>query len=215
MSKFETNEELMAILQSRGRKKSFAAGAPVLYQGEDAQDIGLVISGKAKAVSYSEGGEETWLGRFCEGEFFGHISFLTQMPIGFEVTAETDMQALMIPAAAVNDMLGKDTDLGREFSKDLALRLSTMINRLIEALTLSAKGRVCAELMRLANPIGVDPDKLLVRPNPVFVELALRINSTRETVSRTVSELQKKGVLSREPGAILIHKPQALKASIK
>ena len=67
----------------------------------------------------------------------------------------------------------------------------------------------------MSNPIGVDPDRHIVRPNPVFVDLALRINSTRETVSRTVSELQKKGIVSREPGALVIQSPEKLKASVK
>jgi len=90
-----------------------------------------------------------------------------------------------------------------------------MMDRYVEALTMSAKGRVCAELMRLSDPIGISPTKRIVRPNPVFVDLALRINSTRETVSRTVSALQKDGVVSREAGAMLIERPAALKAAMR
>lgn len=90
-----------------------------------------------------------------------------------------------------------------------------MMNRLVEAVTLSSPGRVCAELLRLSHPVGIEPDKLIIRPTPVFVELAKQIDSTRETVSRTVSQLQKSGVLSREPGALLIHKPGALQARVR
>lgn len=195
-------------------KKTYALGTSINFQGEQAEYIGLILSGSAKAVSYSADGAETWLGRFSEGEFFGHISFLTQMPVNFEVTAENNLTALILPVNKVHDLLDSHSDLSHVLAKDLARRLDQMMGRLIEALTLSAKGRICAELIRLSNPIGLDPDRHVIRPNPVFVELALRVNSTRETVSRTVSELQKMGVVSRAPGALIVEQPERLKTAM-
>ena len=202
-------------LEKKSSKKVYAPEDPINFQGELSEHVGLILSGTAKAVSYSENGDETWLGRFSEGEFFGHTSFLTQSPVNFEITAETDMVALLVPVKAIPEMFEHNSEIGVVFARDLAERLDMMMRRLVEALTLSAKGRVCAELIRMSNPIGVDPNRHIVRPNPVFVDLALRINSTRETVSRTVSELQKKGIVSREPGALVIQAPEKLKASVK
>lgn len=195
--------------------KTYSADESISFQGELSEHVGFILSGSAKAVSYSENGDETWLGRFTEGEFFGHTSFLTQSPVNFEITAETDLKVLLIAVQNIGDLFEAHSDIGRVFAKDLATRLDMMMRRLVEALTLSAKGRVCAELIRMSNPIGIDPDRHIVRPNPVFVDLALRINSTRETVSRTVSELQKKGIVSKEPGALIIQNPKKLRASVK
>lgn len=197
-----------------GTQKSFAAKEPINFQGEHAEYVGFIISGSAKAITYSENGEETWLGQFSEGEFFGHMSFLMQLPVSFEITAEDNLTALILPVQKLNALLDDHSELGLVLAKDLAQRLDMMINRLVEALTLSAKGRICAELIRLSNPIGIDPQRHVIRPNPVFVELALRVNSTRETVSRTVSDLQKKGVVSRTPGALIVEYPERLKAAI-
>lgn len=202
-------------LSQWGRESIVSAGNALVFQGAPASHIGLVISGTAKAVAYSETGEQTWLGRFGPGEFFGHIAFLTDSPVSFEVCAETDMCIRMVPVARVKSLLSDNGDLASVFARDLARRLDMMMTRLVEALTLSAKGRVCAELMRLSQPSGVAPGQWVVRPNPVFVDMALRVNSTRETVSRTVSALQKQGIVSREAGALVIHKPDALKAAIQ
>ncbi|MDB2439261.1 Crp/Fnr family transcriptional regulator [Hellea sp.] len=202
-------------ISSRSVTKTYQAGEAIHFQDEMSEHVGVVMSGRAKAVSYSENGTETWLGRFSEGEFFGHISLLTEKPVNFEISAETDISALIIPVKAMREMLNENGDISSALIKDLALRLDLMTRRLVEALTLSAKGRVCAELMRLSNPIGIDPEKHIIRPNPIFVELALRISSSRETVSRTVSELQKKGIVSREPGALIIQNTDRLKAAIQ
>lgn len=202
-------------LEKLSKHKVYSANETIAFQGELSEHVGFILSGKAKAVSYSENGDETWLGRFSEGEFFGHTSFLTQSPVNFEITAETNLTILLISINNIRDLFETHSDIGRVFAKDLAARLDVMMRRLVEALTLSAKGRVCAELIRMSNPIGVDPSRHIVRPNPVFVDLALRINSTRETVSRTVSELQKKGIVSKEPGALIIQSPEKLRASVK
>lgn len=197
-------------LRPFGSVQKISAGNLILFQGEAAKHIGLIISGHASARVNTEHGDETWVDQFKSNDFFGHISLLTQAPIEFEIKAESDVTALFVPAQKFEDLLSSNKTFSVTLAQDLAARLSIMMNRLVEAVTLSSPGRVCAELLRLAHPIGIDPRKLIVRPTPVFVELALRISSTRETVSRTVSQLQKSGILSREPGALLIHKPEAL-----
>lgn len=193
----------------------YDAESVIALQGEDAQKIGYILSGRAKAVSFSENGEATWVGYFEAGDFFGHTTLLSENPPPFEIIAETDVKVLFVTATTMKELLSKQENLSLEIAKDLASRLDQMTHRLIEAFTLSAKGRICAELTRLSRVIGIAPDTRIIRPNPVFVELAERVNSTRETVSRTVSDLQKKGILAREPGAIIITHPDRLRAGIR
>ena len=209
------NESWYAVVAQHGSGRVFRAGQAINLQDELSEHVGIVISGRAKAVSFTQSGIETWLGYFSEGDFFGHISLLTDVPVNFEVTAEIDTHTLIIPVTRMKEILSENGQLSNAINKDLARRLDLMMRRLVEALTLSAKGRVCAELVRLSSPIGIDPKKQIIRPNPVFVELALRVSSTRETVSRTVSELQKKGIILREPGALVIPHPERLKAAVK
>ena len=198
-----------------GMTKSYKANDPVHFQGEKAATIGIVLSGKAKASVYSEDGQETWIGKFETGDFLGHAAILTDSPINFEITAETKLDLLQIPTGKFREFLSSDHQLAKAVTLDLAERLNMMTDRLVEAITLSAPGRICAELIRMSKPVGVAPDKLIIRPNPVFVDLALYVNSTRETVSRTVNGLLKEGIVSREAGAILIHNPERLKSQIR
>ena len=211
MRKLGGHENWLDVLTSHGQKKTFSKGMSVFFQDDKIEAIGLVISGQLDAWVHSEAGIRTWVDSFKATEFVGHVSLLTQSPIQYDVVATTDVVLLFVPIIKIENLLQDNLKLPHEFSQDLAMRLEVMTNRLIEAVALSAKGRVCAELMRLSEPIGITPDKLIIRPLPVFVDLAVRINSTRETVSRTVNKLQKKGVLSREPGSIVIHEPDTLR----
>jgi len=202
-------------ITDRTTTRGFETGTVLALQDETVEKIGYVLSGRAKAVSFSENGEATWVGYFKTGDFFGHTALLSESAPPFEIIAETDVNVLFISAATMQKLLNEREGLGLEIAKDLARRLDHMTNRLIEAYTLSAKGRICAELSRLSRVVGIAPNTRIIRPNPVFVELAERVNSTRETVSRTVSDLQKKGVLEREPGAIIIKNPDRLQERIR
>jgi len=202
-------------LTNQTTSQRFSAGSVIALQGEEASKIGYIVSGRAKAVSYSENGEATWVGYFNVNDFFGHTALLSENPPHFEIIAETDVDVLFVTTAKMNSLLAEHDTLGLDIAKDLARRLDQMTRRLIEAYTLSAKGRICAELSRLSRVIGKAPDTRIIRPNPVFVDLAERVNSTRETVSRTVSDLQKKGILAREPGAIIIKNPNRLRDGIR
>ena len=180
-------------ISDRGSKKKFRQGEIIALQGEVPNFVGFIISGRAKAVAFSEHGQATWVGYFQQNEFFGHMSLISQSHSQFEISADNDVEAFIVSVDAMHDLLAKEDGLSQALSNDLALKLDHMTSRLIEAFSLSAKGRVCAELSRLSRVIGILPENLIIRPSPVFVELAERVNSTRETVSRTVSELQKRG----------------------
>lgn len=207
--------KLDATLSAVGREQAYSADVPIFFQGEPAKHIAYVLSGTATANAYSRDGEQTWLGQFKAGDFIGHTAFLSDAAMRFDVSAQTDLRLRMISVSQLQGLLDDHADLGQALSRDLAQRLDVMMTRLIEALTLSAKGRVCAELVRLSVPIGIDPGRWVVRPNPVFVDMAMRVNSTRETVSRTVNGLQKRGIISREAGALIINNPDALKSAIQ
>ena len=215
MNSGEHDQDWAQALRPFGRFRTIAAGDLILFQGEAAKHIGIIISGRASARINTERGDETWVDQFGVDDFFGHISLLTKSPIDFEIKAESDVKALFVPVQKFEKLLSSDKVFSAALARDLAARLNIMMNRLVEAVTLSSPGRVCAELLRLSRPVGIDPETLIIRPTPVFVELAVHINSTRETVSRTVSQLLKSGILSRQPGALLIHKPEALQTRIR
>jgi len=160
-------------ITDRTTTRLYDSGAAIALQGEEANKIGYVLSGRAKAVAFSENGEATWVGYFKTGDFFGHMALLSKSPPPFEIIAETDVKVILVTSAIMQQLLAEQEALSLEIAKDLAARLDQMTHRLIEAFTLS------------------------------------------ETVSRTVSNLQKKGILVREPGAIIIQKPERLRENIK
>jgi CRP-like cAMP-binding protein len=202
-------------LKKHGTVKTYLAGEVIYFQGDQVRKVGVVLTGQAYALIYSERGQETWVGQFSEGDFFGHGALLAGRVMDVELIADKETIILFIQAAHFETLLLSHSTLRTHIIKDLAERLYKATNRAVEAVTLSARGRVCAEFLRMSKPIGIEPDKLIIRPVPPFTDIALRISTTRETVSRTVSDLVKDGILVREMGAIVIAKPANFKRRIE
>lgn len=189
-------------------------GEILLYQGDFVDEVGYVLKGRGNAVYYSQNGEQTWLYAYKPGDFFGHTSVLTGEALAAEVAADSSLDVVYFKRRFIEERMAQDPELATLLARDLAMRLTVMTSSLVQNLTLTTRGRICAELLARSQPIGRNPDRRIIRPSPVFTDLAARLNTTRETVSRTVSDLCEKGLTERETGAILILKPDLVKAEV-
>ena len=91
-------------------------------------------------------------------------------------------------------------------SRLLLKQLRKATDKLLDRATLSAQGRVHAELLRLAR-LG---DGHTLRPPPVLSALAIRVQTTRETASRAVAALERRGIVRRDGVALIIVAPHRL-----
>ena len=95
----------------------------------------------------------------------------------------------------------------------LAAMVRMLSERLSEFSFLKAKHRLFAELLRLSRErkgIGAQPGQRIISPAPVQSDIADRISSRREIVSREMKELERQGILERTRGGLVILDPDKL-----
>jgi len=210
----EVGEALRLVLAPLSRRISMKRGKFLVQQDTELTDIWFVLKGRARAVTFSEDGQEIWMQAFEPGDLFGHVSVMTETPVQFSIIADNNMDLLIMPASKFQERLKDNTGLSNQVATDLAQRLNTMTLRMFELATLSAPARIGMELLRLAQPIGIDEYRMIIRPVPVLSNMALKVQSTRETASRTVSRLIKMGLIAKQPGAIIIEDSETMREKI-
>jgi CRP-like cAMP-binding protein len=94
--------------------------------------------------------------------------------------------------------------------KFMVERLQQTASRMYEHAALSAVGRVHAELLRQAR----ESEDLTIRPSPILSDIALRVSTTRETASRAVNALERRGIIRRNGEALVIVAPHRLEELI-
>jgi CRP-like cAMP-binding protein/sugar phosphate isomerase/epimerase len=88
-----TREEARLIFKET---KTFDAGQIVFTEGDDGDGAYLVLEGKAKAVTSSEGDEKITLGQFDSGEIFGEMALIDNKPRSASVVTVTPCQFAFI-----------------------------------------------------------------------------------------------------------------------
>jgi len=184
---------------------SLEAVRMILERDSDERDIYFVVEGAVEVVNYSQGGREIALARIAAGGYFGELAAIDGQPRSASVVAlENCLVATMSPKAF--DRLLVDHP---ELARGLLLRLARIIracdNRIMDLSTLGAIQRVYLELLRLAVPDPAGAGKWVVLRAPAQREIASQASTTRETVTRAISELAAEGVVTREGRSLRIH----------
>ena len=76
--------------------------------------------------------------------------------------------------------------------------------RVFEFSTLAVRNRIHAELLRLAREVSQEHSQVALSPAPSLSDIADRISTHREAVSRELSRLKGIGLLRRERSNLVI-----------
>jgi CRP/FNR family cyclic AMP-dependent transcriptional regulator len=209
---FGCSPETAAAIARRAAERVYAARTVVLRQGEPCSETWLVMAGRAQALVYGAEGQLVLLGEYAGGDLFGAIAQLESGPQEADVVAVEDLRAALFLAMDFLALIETHSAVGLAVSRQLLRQLRAATGRMVERTTLSATGRVHAELLRLAarEPSG----RRSITPAPVLTALAIRIQTTRETVSRAISALERRGIVRREEGALVIVAPGRLEEMV-
>lgn len=202
-SAFGCGDGLARTIAALSRQSSHARGLQLWPHGE-ATETSLLLRGQAQEVAYGREGAMLVLLPLGPGDFYGSLAGSGDSEA--QVEATSDGTGAHFGDGAVVRLMESYSCVGVAIARHLSNRLATMRRRMVEAALLSATGRIAAELLR-RSAAGQDRT---IRPVPVFSELATAVRSTRETVSRTVSQLEKRGVLMRVEGGLKVVAPHRL-----
>lgn len=209
-SAFLCSDEIAAAIARAGRMNTFEARALIVRQGDIIDLAYLMVAGRANALLYTLDGQIVLLHDYREGDLFGALEESDPTPQDADVVASEEVMTLAIDVGQLVMLAQQFGCIGLALSRMLLRRLRNTTRRMYEHAALSAVGRVHAELLRLARMTS----DLTIRPAPVLSELALQVATTRETVSRAVNALDRRGFIRREDGGLTIVAPERLEEMI-
>jgi CRP-like cAMP-binding protein len=207
---FACTGEIAASIFVRGAHRRFAPDAPIIRQGEKPASTYLLTDGRARALLYGVDGQLVLLYEYGRGDLFGALGELDPAPEDAEVIAAGPAATFILKARDLVALAETYGCIGLALSRLLLRQLRKATSRIYERAAISAVGRVHAELLRLAR---LSPDGV-IRPAPVLSELAIRVATTRETASRAVSALDRRGIVRREGDSLRVVAPQRLEELI-
>lgn len=169
----------------------------ILDRDNHDRDVYFVTSGSVIVVNFSLSGREIALARIAAGGYFGELAAIDGEPRSASVVALEDCVIGVMAPLAFTDLVTGDETLSVRIMRRLARIIRIGDDRIMDLSTLGAFQRVYLELLRLCHADGEDSGILVIDPMPGQKEIASQASTTRETVTRAISQLAADGVVER------------------
>ena len=105
------------------KERRYGAGETIIRQGQRGDALFVVIDGEARVSLRDHGGEARTIATLVAGSVAGEMSLITQEPATADVIAETDVRALVLPAAEFDALAAKNPELTIVLTNVVADRL--------------------------------------------------------------------------------------------
>jgi CRP-like cAMP-binding protein len=184
--------------------RTFRHNEQIFDRLDTGRDVFFIARGKARIVNFSFSGREVSLVDLGPGDFFGELAAIDGQPRSASVMAIGETLVAAMPATAFLRIVSEHPDIAMAMIQYLARMVRRATERIMELSTLGANNRVHAELLRLAATAGEDRNAAVISPIPTHSDIAARVSTTRETVARVLSELNRAGLVKRQGDRLVI-----------
>jgi len=188
--------------------KSIKKQESVLNKGDRGFFLCFLLSGGLQVIDSTDDGKEIGIQFLRTGDYFGELSVIDGQLRSASVIATAHSKVLTLRHAIALDLFHNEPLVVERVLKKLAgtIRANAM-QRVINA-NPSASQRVSAMLYNLTS---VAPGGLsVINELPTQQQLAIMINTSRETVSRCMASLLERGIVERDYRRLIVRRPEEL-----
>lgn len=208
------SSEVLKLLSSASHLSTYPGGAVLFVEGQTPRGAFVLCSGKAKLSTTSRDGKVLILKIAEAGEVLGLSAVISGEP--FELTAETagPCQINFVEREALVRLIEKNGEFGLHASQALSREFQSAYRDIHDLVLARSSAGKLARLLLSWTPIReqFEPPEIRVRASLTHEEMAQMIGSSRETVTRLLSDLKKKEFIRLDGSTLVIRNRTALEA---
>lgn len=196
-------------------KKKVDASGMILSSGEGSTEVYFIVSGLVRATMYTPSGREVSYQDIYPGDMFGEMTAIDQMYRSTHVIAIEDSVLLRLTSKNFIDIISTYPSVGLATLHKITKVNRFLCERIYEFSALDVNHRIRAELIRLAIDVEPNADgEITVANMPTHQELANRLATHREAVTRELNNLEKNSVIKKSRNKTLILDKKKLESMV-
>jgi CRP/FNR family cyclic AMP-dependent transcriptional regulator len=180
--------------------RTYPGNAIIVSEGDRADTLYFVLSGRIKVFVASDDGREVVLSTQGPGTYFGDMMLDDGVRSASVMTLEPCRLAAL-SRDAFRDFLVRHPDTALALIKNLIHRTRSMNDRVRDLALLDVYGRVAKLLLSLAREVD---GRLIIEERLTQQEIGERVGASREMVSRILKDLKAGGYVRLEGRRIVI-----------
>lgn len=189
--------------------REYQRRAVVIEKGSRFRDLGFLIEGRLQGVDFTVDARSVGLYFVDPGDYFGELALVDGQAPPEHLVALTKSTAAFLDAQSAQRLILRHPELAQAVMVRLAQRVREgLAQRTLLSLPNPVQ-RLCAMLTHLMQPDGTGQAR--IEQAPTHQELAIMINSSRETVTRAFQLFFAQQVLERDGTSLRIKEPEWLR----
>lgn len=197
------DEAQVALISQVAERRTYGKGECIIREDDDgAAGFFIIAEGELEVYITADDNKDTILSLLGQGDFFGEMSLIDNEPRSASVKSTGPAVVYQIRRTNFLNQLKKFPDLSMSLLVELSKKLRKANRQIGSLATLSVYGRIAGTLVNLAEERGrrINGDHgnkiILIQNRPTQQQLADMSGTTRETVSRILTNLKSKGAIS-------------------
>jgi CRP/FNR family transcriptional regulator, cyclic AMP receptor protein len=206
------DDEVFSALTSELTEVELSRGASAFHEGDQGDQLYVIMSGKIKLGRTAPDGRENLLAILGPGEVFGEMALFNPAPRTASATAVSATRLAGLRHDNLRKVIQSTPEVSMQLLRALAQRLSKTNESLADLVFSDVPGRVAKALLDLADRFGRPAaDGLLVAHDLTQEELAQLVGASRETVNKALAEFVQRGWIRLENRAVVVLDLQRLR----
>jgi len=206
--------EALEAIHRRCTWRRYEPDKPIVGYLDASDDVFFVTSGEVCVTIYSLAGKVVSFRNLGVGDTFGEYAAIDGQPRSASVEAQTSCLIASMPAKEFRKILKTEPVVAAAVIRELVRNVRTLTKRVYEFSTLAVNNRIQAELLRLAGLATREGKGARINPAPTHAEIASRVSTHREAVTRELNRLSRVGIIERRSGALVVHDLDRLAAML-
>ena len=184
--------------------REYAAQELIIGHNDETFDVLFLLEGLARVSIYSADGQRVSFRDIATGTIFGELSAIDGQPRSASVEAIEPCVAAVMRRPQFLAAMANHPAFTMAVATHLTRQIRVLTTRVFEFSTMAVRQRVGAELLRLAEGVAQGKAHALMSPAPTHAEIASRISTHREAVTREFAWLEAQGFIVKEGRALKV-----------
>lgn len=206
--------DTLARIQKRCTWRHYKPGEPIVDYLDTSNDVFFIAAGEARVSLYSVAGKAVTFTDLGAGDMFGEYAAIDGARRSATIEARTGCHVASMSATVFRELLHQEPAVTLALLNQFVTKIRTLTTRVYEFSALAVGNRIQAELLRLAKLAPQEGNSARIAAPPTHSEIASRISTHREAVTRELNRLSRLGLIERRGSALVVKDIRGLAAMV-
>lgn len=201
----ELSDQAIESLGHLATRRRYPKDTVVFFENEEGDCLFMILEGRIKVTILGDDGREIILTMLGSGDLFGEMALLDNEPRSATAIAVEESELLSLQRTDFQTVIGANPGISAALIKVLSQRLRRANHQISTLALLDVYGRVARVILDMAREEGRRlKDGRIAFRRATHQEIANRIGTTRETVTRMLKDLERQDLVKVEGREILL-----------